>query len=148
MLTSIIPALNNTVVMKKIIQTTLLFAFLFGAAELIGQQDNPVITKVHNAIRQANAATLASCFHSTLDLEIGDTDGNFSKNQAEMIVKDFFTRNPVKSFTIKHQGSSDDGSKYSIGLYVTKSNLSYRVYVLLKQSDEGLRINQLQFEED
>ena len=112
------------------------------------QQENQVLGKVHDAIRTGDASGLSSWFHTTVDLELGDTDGNFSRNQAEMILKDFFTRNPVKSFTVKHQGSSDDGSKYSIGHYIAKNGQEYRVYVLLKQSEGGLRINQLQFEED
>ena len=114
----------------------------------MAQQNNPVIAQVHKAIREADATTLASYFNSTIDLELGDTDGNFSRKQAEMIVRDFFSREPAKSFTIKHQGASDDGSKYSIGAYVTKAGKEYRVYILLKESDEGLRVNQLQFEED
>jgi len=129
----------------------ILFAILlFFAApgQLQAQQGDQVISSIHNAIKTASADGLAAFFHTTVDLELGDTDGNFSKNQAEMIVKDFFAKNPVKSFTVKHQGSSDDGSKYSIGLYVSKSNQEFRVYILLKQSPDGLRINQLQFEEE
>ena len=126
----------------------LLSFLLMGSGPLMAQQSNPVIAQVHKAIREANATALSTYFHSTIDLELGDTDGNFSRKQAEMIVRDFFSREPVKSFTIKHQGASDDGSKYSIGAYVTKAGKEFRVYILLKKSDEGMRVNQLQFEED
>lgn len=132
-------------------KTIFICAFLFlaaGPGMLLAQQNEQSINQVHNAIRNGNAGTLASFFNSTIDLELGTTDGNYSRNQAEMIVRDFFSKNPAKSFTVKHQGSSDDGSKYSIGLYNTTKNQSFRVYILMKKADAGLRIHQLQFEEE
>lgn len=134
--------------MKSALNKLLLLLFLTGPCWIYAQQESQVIDKVHKSIREGNSASLASMFHTTVDLELGDTDGNYSKSQAEIILKDFFTKNPVKSYTIKHQGSSDDGSKYIIGLYLSTGNLEFRVYVLLKKQEEGLRINQLQFEED
>ncbi len=124
----------------------LLLSLAFPAA--MAQQESPMISQVHEAIRQGNAAALSNFFHSRIDLELTGTDGNFSKDQAEMIMKDFFRKHPVKSYTIRHKGSSDDGSKYSIGLYESAEGSRFRVYVLLKQEDEGLRVHQLQFEED
>lgn len=134
--------------MKTALNILLLLIFTASPCMLFSQQESQVIDQVHKAIREANAGNLAQYFHSSVDLELGDTDGNFSKNQAEMIVKDFFAKNPVKTYTVKHKGSSDDGSKYIIGLYLAKNNREYRVYILLKQQDAGLRINQLQFEEE
>ena len=134
--------------MKSALKKLLLLLFLAGPCGLYAQQESQVIDKVHKSIREGNSTSLSSMFHTTVDLELGDTDGNFSDNQAEMIIKDFFAKNPVKSYTIKHQGSSDDGSKYSIGLYQSTGNRKYRVYILLKKQDAGLRINQLQFEEE
>ena len=74
-------------------------------------------------------------------------NGSYSKTQAEIIIRDFFKNIPVKSFTLNHQGSSDDGSKYIIGTYKTSST-EYRVYILLKKLKDKLLIHQLQFEED
>lgn len=112
------------------------------------QQDDQVINQVNSAMKAADSKKIASYFHSTIDLEVGETDGNFSNKQAEIILKDFLDKNPVKSYTIKHKGSSDDGSKYIIGAYTSSNNTVYRVYILLKRADAKLKINQLQFEED
>lgn len=100
------------------------------------------------SIQKADAAALAGYFNSTVDLEIGNTDGNFSKKQAEVIVRDFFGKNPVQSFSVNHKGSSDDGSEYMIGSYANKSGKKYRVYILIKKLDNKYLITQLQFEED
>lgn len=106
-----------------------------------------VVNDVANAIELMDAKKLAEFFNSTIDLEIGETDGNYSKTQAEMIVRDFFKNFPLTSFAVNHQGSSNDGSKYFIGTYKT-STQEYRVYVLLKKQDDQLLIHQLQFEQE
>ncbi len=122
--------------------------FLVAIAGLVAAQEEAVISQVHESIRKGNATSLSSHFHSRVDLELAGTDGNYSSDQAEMIMKDFFRKNPVRTYTIKHKGSSDDGSKYSIGLYESQDGSSFRVYVLMKKGDGGLKVHQLQFEED
>jgi hypothetical protein len=116
-------------------------------AKMLAMNVGDVIRDVADAIETMDAKMLAGYFNSTIDLEIGETDGNYSKTQAEMIVRDFFKNSPLKSFTVNHQGSSNDGSKYFIGTYETSSQV-YRVYVLLKKQGEQLLIHQLQFEKE
>jgi hypothetical protein len=106
------------------------------------------MSDIKTAIKTMNTSKLATFFHDRIDLEVGDVDGNYSNRQAEVIMQDFFKKAPVKSFTINHNGSSNDGSKYMIGTYISNTGKEYRVYLLMKKSDEKLRISQLQFEED
>ena len=107
-------------------------------------QDN-VSNKVIEAISNGNASELSKLFNLTIDINIPENEGTYSKNQAEIIVKKFFKKNPVTKFTINHSGSSNDGSKYSIGTYIS-NNKTYRVYFLLKETSETYYIQQLQFE--
>jgi hypothetical protein len=131
------------------LKTPLLLILLFIFHSVVsGQAENTTIAQIQKAIKNADATGLAAFFHSTVDLEVADTDGNYSKNQAEMILRDFFQNNPVKSFTMRHQGSSDDGSKYLIGTYKTMNDQEFRVYVLIKGTASEMMIHQLQFEKD
>ncbi|MCF8368121.1 MAG: DUF4783 domain-containing protein [Bacteroidales bacterium] len=123
------------------------FSFIFLAGFKSNGQDD-ITSRINKALEIADASKLASSFSSTIDLEIPGTDGNFSKNQAEIIVKDFFKKNPVKSYKSNHLGSSNDGSKYIIGTYSSSNNKTFRVYILLKKRDENILINQLQFEQE
>lgn len=109
-------------------------------------QDN-IIDKVVNAIKAMDANKLASYFNETVDLEAGESDGSYSKTQAEIIFRQFFKNHPLTSFSLNHQGSSNDGSKYLIGTYKT-AKIEYRVYVLMKLIDEQMRIQEIQFEEE
>jgi len=108
---------------------------------------NNIITNVVNAIKSMDADKLASYFSETIDLEAGESDGSFSKTQAEIIFRQFFKDYPLISFSLNHQGSSNDGSEYFIGTYKT-AKTEYRVYVLMKSKNEQMRIQEIQFEED
>ncbi|MCB2220911.1 MAG: DUF4783 domain-containing protein [Bacteroidetes bacterium] len=129
---------------RTLITGALILLFNIG----ISQNSDQIMSDIKTSIKNMNASKLATYFHDRIDLEVGEVDGNYSKRQAEVIMQDFFKKAPVKSFTINHNGSSNDGSKYMIGTYISNSGKEYRVYLLMKKSDEKLRISQLQFEED
>jgi len=114
---------------------------------LIQQEDADVIEDIATEIRGANSTTLSGYFNETVDLTLLDNEGTYSKSQAELIMKDFFTKNPPDTFEINHQGSSNKGSIYAIGTYVTTDN-SYRNYILLKKISGDLKITQFRLEED
>ncbi|MBM3436388.1 MAG: DUF4783 domain-containing protein [Bacteroidetes bacterium] len=106
-----------------------------------------VSKEVIGAIKAMDAKKMATHFGTSLDLEISGISGTYSKTQAEGIMRDFFKKSPAKTFTVNHEGSSNDGSEFIIGTYLTSSK-SYRVYVLMKKESEQLLIRQLQIEEE
>jgi len=129
----------------RILLITLL---IFTLSSGYSQEADQLINDIKTSIKTMNASKLGKMFHSRIDLELGDIDGNYSNSQAQVILQDFFKKAPVKSFTVNHNGSSNDGSKYMIGTYQSSNGKEYRVYVLMKNNDGKLKINQLQFEED
>ncbi len=135
--------------MKKFaIILTFILSAGFALANLIADNSLADITKnVTEAIRKGNSSELAAFFNSSIDLTVQGKEGTFSKAQAEQIVKEFFLKNTPKSFNIKHQGNSSDGSNYVIGTLVT-NNGNFRVYFLIKSISGKLFIQQLQFEND
>ena len=122
---------------------TLIYIISFQAKSV--QAQDIVSDEVIEAITKGNASELSKLFNSTIDINIPENEGTYSKNQAEIIVKKFFKKNPVTKFTINHSGSSNDGSKYSIGTYISNDK-TYRVYFLLKKTSEKYFVQQLQFE--
>jgi hypothetical protein len=109
--------------------------------------NDDITSAVAAAIRSGDANRLASFFSASIDLTAPGVDGTYSKSQAEMIVKNFFSKYPPQSFTIKQQGSSGEGSKFAIGLLSTTSG-DFRTYFLIKTSGGQQLIHQLQFEEE
>lgn len=122
----------------------LLTVLISGFCNYAFSQDNQDIIA---AIQKGDYQKLSKKFNTTVDLQIGDTDGNYSKTQAEQIVKDFFKKYPPKSFKTIHEGSSKKNSEYIIGSYVSEKK-KFRVYILLKKFNTDMHIHILQFEEE
>ena len=101
---------------------------------------------VASAVKTGNAANVSKFFSANVDLKILDKEDIYSKAQAELILKDFFTKNPIKSFAVMHKGTSKSGDQFAIGTYETTGGKKFRSYFLFKKEGAGLTIQQLRFE--
>ncbi len=135
--------------MKKYFKTALMIIATVSVALSFAfkNNSNDIISDIGSAIKSGNAANVSKYFHSSVDLTVPSGEGSYSKSQAELILKNFFTKNPPSSFAIKHQGASNDGSLFAIGTY-TSGALSYRTYFLVKKIGDSYLIHQLEFEEE
>jgi hypothetical protein len=136
---------------KKLIFGSLLLMQSFLPFSLVNAQSSQAETTSSNvvqAISKANAAQLSASFGNSIDLSLPSNDGTFSRTQAEMIIKEFFKKNPPKSFTIKQQGASNDGARFTIATYVSQNNSVYRTYFLVKKVDGSHQVQLLQFEQE
>lgn len=100
------------------------------------------------AIRSGNAKQLGSFFNTTVDLTIKNQEDVYGKAQAELILKDFFSKNTPSNFSVKHQGTSKEGSKYVIGNLLTTQGGNFRTYYLLRMINGKFYIQELRFEEE
>ena len=132
--------------MKKYTLISLLLFLSFGLFSfIINNNPKDINNEVIASINAGNVGQLAKYFNSTIELTIPDHEGTFSKVQAELMVKDFFSKYPPKSFTVNNQGTSKGGSYYTIGTLVTEKG-SFRTYYLIKNISGENYIQQLQFE--
>ncbi len=120
--------------------TTLLFFFL-PTEPLMDISDD-----ASAAVKTGNAANVAKYFSANVDLKILTKEDVYSKAQAELILKEFFTKNPVKSFAIMHKGTSKNGDQFAIGTYESSAGKKFRTYFLFKKEGAALTIQQLRFE--
>jgi hypothetical protein len=103
---------------------------------------------IKKALQDGSAPDLAVYFNASIDLTLLNYEGTYSKKQAEQILKKFFENHPVKSFTIEHSGTSNDGSRYLIGSHQTTTQKTFRVYILIKNRNDSDLIQQIQFEDE
>ena len=96
------------------------------------------------ALKAGNSAQIAKYFDNTVEITLPNKSNSYSKSQGEMILKDFFSNAPVKSFDILHKGENS-GSEYCIGTLVTASG-SYRTTVFMKQKGERQMVQEIRFE--
>ena len=123
-----------------------LFVFTAGSYGFSLKPPADVSNEVSSSIRSGNAREVAKHFGPNVDLKFPGNEGTFSRNQAELIVRNFFSRNAPASFSVQHQGPSRDGSLYVIGNYRTKNGEAYRVYFLIKTISGNTVLHLLQFE--
>ena len=102
------------------------------------------IDEVIAAMKTGNASLVAKYFDNNVEISMPDKSNSYSKSQAELVLKDFFSSNPVKSFEIIHKGENA-GSQYCIGTLQTK-NGAYRTTIFMKQKGDGQVLQELRFE--
>lgn len=97
-------------------------------------------------LKNGNAPELAKYFQSNVEINTNDASNSYSKSQAEQVLGNFFKNHAPRNFTVAHQGTSPQGSKYVIGNLVTASG-NYRVYLYAKSSGNSLAIQEIRFEQ-
>jgi hypothetical protein len=102
------------------------------------------LNDVINGIKGGDAAAIARYFDNTVEITLPSKSANYSKSQGEAVLRDFFANNPVKSFTVMHQGESG-GAQFCIGTLVT-SNGTFRTTVNLKQKADKQSLQEIKFE--
>lgn len=100
---------------------------------------------VSTAIREGNSKNISAHFIERIDLKVIEKEDVYSKEQAEMILKDFFSKHPVKSFSIAHKSEPKNGSQYFIGT-LTTTNGVFRINFLSKTTDGKTLIQQFSIE--
>jgi len=126
--------------MKK----TLFFLLLpFMLSALIVKAD--IFDDVLNTLKAGNAKQLSTYFNNSVELTVPGSEGVYSKQQAEIILKSFFAQNPAANVIRQHDGASAQGAKYAIAVYESARS-TYRAYIFMKDSGSGFKIHELRFE--
>lgn len=98
------------------------------------------------SLKSGNDKVLSDYFNQNIELVVPGHDDVFSKSQAQQLVAKFFKESSPESFSIIHQGTSgNEGARYAIGTLVTAKG-NFRVYFLLKTSNNKAIIHQLRIE--
>jgi hypothetical protein len=98
------------------------------------------------SLKNGNAAELTKFFNVNVDLTIFDKQDIYSKTQAEILLKDFFSKNVPSNFIIIHQGGKED-TQYYIGKLTTSTG-TYRVTIIIKAQGKTSLIQQFKIEKE
>jgi hypothetical protein len=119
---------------------TLIVIVFFAASFTVALSIDEVVL----AIKSGDASAVSRHFDNTVELTMPDKSNNYSKGQAVMVLKDFFSTNGVKDFQVIHKGENA-GSQYCIGTLVTKTG-SFRTTIFMKQKSEKQVLQEIRFE--
>ena len=102
------------------------------------------IGNVRLAIKTGSSKELAKYFGDNVEIHFDGERSNYSKSQAEFVLRDFFKKYPPVDFQYVHQGNSGEGLKYAIGKYMI-SNGSYRIWLLFKKNGDLYYVDTIDF---
>lgn len=126
--------------MNKSLIFIFLLSLFFVPSRAVNDTDTAaVFNQVLASIRTGSSRELAKHFEPSILLNLNGQNGNYSKTQAEFILKDFFRKNPPKDFTILHKGGNGGASIYYVGTYFSE-NSQFRVLIKGNPNDDRFRI--------
>lgn len=133
---------NKLTTMNKYIGPVLFaFSILLSSFTSI---DTIEMDDVLGALKAGNATQLSKHFDSRVDIALPDKTDNYSRIQAEMIMRDFFGDNVVRNFELKYK-SEKEGTNYCVGTLQTK-NGNYRTTLFMKQKGNKQFLQDISFQ--
>ena len=123
-------------------QVYALLILLFSASFSFSQ--NVTVDAVINGMKAGSATQVARYFDNTVEITMPEKSNSYSKSQAELVLKDFFSTYAVGGFEIIHKGINA-GSEYCIGVLSSKSG-GFRTTIFMKQKGDVQVLQELRFE--
>lgn len=137
----------NLYVIRRFKIVLLVLSLVLIGAGSIHAQGKDIITVVEKALTAGNSQLISTYFSDHVNLSLPGTDGVYSKEQAGVILKEFFTRHKPTQFKITHKGKSGEGASYFVGA-LTCGSKKFSIYVLMHNAANKSTIKQFQVEED
>ena len=103
---------------------------------------------VVNAIKNNRIEDMSKYFDNIVPVTINNTQTIYSRNQAEVVLKDFFDKNLPKDFLIMDNGSPNNSTKFIIGSLITPSGTKYNVYILMKLKDNNYLLQEIRLNKE
>ncbi len=120
------------------------FCMLLGISVGVFAQQAEIITLASEAIKAGSARELARFLPASVDITLEGKPANYSKAQAELVLRDFFRAHPPGEFTLIHRGQSKGGQPFAIGQYKSGSD-TFRVWLRIRGSGNQQVIEEISF---
>ncbi|HEY4147914.1 MAG TPA: DUF4783 domain-containing protein [Chitinophagaceae bacterium] len=130
--------------MKSYLGLIAISAILMFSSFTPGSKTGMEMEDIVVALKSGNATQLSRFFDSRIDLTLPDKSDNYSRVQAEMVLRDFFSSNTVRNFQIKYKGESN-GSRYCIGVLETRGG-DYRTRLFMKGKGDKQLVQEIAFQ--
>jgi|SRR5690606_30910443 len=118
--------------MKKILACILVGLLLFAPAT--GQ---PELDNVSKALHLGDVTNIARYFENLVEVSISNEQSTYSKTQAERVLDNFFTKNKVRDFVVKHKGNSESSNLLFLIGDLSTDKGEYRVYLMFKKKRDN-----------
>ncbi|MBQ0024199.1 MAG: DUF4783 domain-containing protein [Bacteroidales bacterium] len=131
--------------MKKIIYCIILAFFTIIPASAQDKSQD-VFTPIGKYIQAGDYESLSAWFADNLELEILGSANSCTRNQAKLIMKNFFIKYTPKKFTVIHK-SGKSPMKYAVGT-LSAGGENFRVILFVKSTPEKNYLEQIKVEKE
>ncbi|NQY68577.1 MAG: DUF4783 domain-containing protein [Flavobacteriales bacterium] len=100
---------------------------------------------VESAFKSGNSKGLVSLSKEKILINVDGSEGVYSKAQATLVLKKFFTKYPAKSFKYIHKGKGSSEGAFAIGTYKSGSS-EFRVTIHFKKINGSFKVESLAIE--
>ncbi len=118
----------------------ILTLFLWLSSPSLEENIEPIIA----ALESGSSSELARFFDSSISMNVNGQQGEYSKNQAEIVLKDFFKKNPSRGFSLVFQNENPGSISTYIGEYSSDPG-KFQVFIKVSQNSKSIRIYSLDF---
>jgi len=102
-----------------------------------------IIESIRVSIKSSNSKELTIFMGNMVEIQLPDQDrNNYSKTQAEFVMRDFMKKYPSTNFTYIHKVLDKEDFKFTIGEYVSATG-SMRVTMVLKPVNGNFLIDSI-----
>lgn len=130
--------------MKRFLFTLALFFTFLGSS--FAQTE--FLEEITFAFKNADQRVLSKYFANKIEITLLDQSNVYSKPQAEMVMKDFFSKYEPLEFQILYKNNpSSDAARFAIGQLDTRAG-KFRIYFILKTSESGVFLQEMRFEQE
>ncbi len=121
----------NTTLRKLLLLISCTFVFVRAEA----QYNRMPLEDMVNAIKSNRVSDMTKYFDNFVPVTINNNQTIYSRNQAEVVLRDFFDKNTPRDFNTQYNGSPDNTSKFLIGYFDATNCSKFNVYILIRLKD-------------
>jgi hypothetical protein len=97
-------------------------------------------------LRKGDASLMARHFDQTIEVVLPESRSSYNRNQAEVLIRDFFNIHTVIQFEVLHKGTQSN-AQFCIGILQTRKG-KFRTTVYQRQKDDRQLVQELRFERE
>ena len=125
-----------------------LYVFLTSIVLSLSAQSDIPYSSIEKAFVTNDAGDIVALGKDKMLINILGKEGAYSQSQANLVLKDFFTKKPGSSFKFIFKGKESADGSFAIGTYESKSSESFRVTIHFKKIGSDFRIESLNIEKN
>jgi hypothetical protein len=123
----------------------LIYSFITSLIISLTIQGEIPYSSLEKAFSSNDANAIVAVGKEKILLNILGKEGAYSKSQAGLVIKDFFTKKPGNAFKFIFKGKESSEGSFAIGTYESKGE-SFRVTIHFKKEGSDFKIESLTIE--